>query len=145
MVLHRPVELAPLTGSWLLPLTQARSRALMPAKCNSHMLARLFCGLLRLKFGYQLLRCIFLLSISSVFQELLELGYGINAVTLALIDLGQEQIKRRLTVIYVNLHGLQCTFLCLYGIVHMKVSLRAVVIAVRISFRFETQGQIRRV
>ena len=46
---HLPIS--PLTDCWLLPLTQARSRALMAAKRNSHMLARLFCGLLRLKFG----------------------------------------------------------------------------------------------
>jgi hypothetical protein len=43
--------LRPLSGTWLFPLTHAKSRALMPAKCNSRMLARLFCGLLRLKFG----------------------------------------------------------------------------------------------
>ena len=117
----------------------------MPAKYKSPMLARLFCGLLRLKFGQEPLRRIFLLPICGVFQELLELGYGIRAVTLAVVDLGQEQIKRRLIVIYVNLHGLQRTFLCLNGIVQVKVSDRAVVIGVRIAFRFETQGQVRRV
>ena len=99
----------------------------MPAKSNSHVVARLFCGLLRLKLGQEALGCIFLLSIRGVLQELLDLGYGIGAVPLALIDLGQEQIKRRLIVIDVNLHGLQRIFLCFNGIVQVKVSLREVV------------------
>ena len=60
-------------------------------RVNFHMLAHLFYGLLRLKFGQEPLRGIFLVSISRVFQKLLDLGYGISAVALALIDFGQEQ------------------------------------------------------